>query len=129
MPSLVPPLLPAVPTGPTAAAAVTAVGAEFGEGLLPVPRKLQEKIIRLEFVEMRELLPETWQKDVEDTAGRSLWPRKPAGPITDVLQWVQCFAALAGVLSRAYPSTVPELMAYLATIVKCARDFEGVSWA
>lgn len=78
---------------------------------------------------MRELLPETWQKDVEDTAGRSLWPRKPAGPITDVLQWVQCFAALAGVLSRAYPSTVPELMAYLATIVKCARDFEGVSWA
>ena len=24
---------------------------------------------------------------------------------------------------------VPEFMAYLATIVKCARDFEGISWA
>ena len=60
MPLLVQPALPAVPTGPAAAAAVTAMEAEFGEGLLPVPKKLQEKIVRLEFVEMRELLPETW---------------------------------------------------------------------
>ena len=97
--SLVQPALPVVPTGPAVAAAVTAMEAEFGEELLPVPKKLQEKIVQLKFVEMRELLPEPWQKDVKDNAGRSLSPRKLAGPVTDILQWVQCFTALVVVLS------------------------------
>ena len=35
-------------------------GAFIAEGLLPVPEKLAKKIIRLEFVEMRELTPEMW---------------------------------------------------------------------
>ena len=55
--------------------------------------KLQQGIVKLDFVAMRELLPETWQQEEEN-----------AGPITDILQWVQCFAALAGVLARTYPT-------------------------
>ena len=35
-------------------------GIYVGEGLLPVPAKLAEKITRWEFVEMAELLPEFW---------------------------------------------------------------------
>lgn len=124
--------LPAVVQVPMTSSSATAplgIGAAMGEGLLPVPAKLQQKIVRLEFIEMRELLPETWQKEEDDDGRRILWPKKPTGPITDILQWVQCYAALVGVLARAYPSMVPELMAYLGTIIKCARDFEGVSWA
>ena len=37
-----------------------AAGIYVGEGLLPVPAKLAEKIVRWEFVEMAELLPEFW---------------------------------------------------------------------
>ena len=33
------------------------------------------------------------------------------------------------VLLRAYPTMVPELMSYQATIIKCARDFDGLAWA
>ena len=43
----------------------------------------------------------------------------------NILQWVQCFAAMVGVLSRAYPQ-VPDLMAYQVTIVSCYRDFEDL---
>ena len=131
-PVMAPMITPATAHIPlTPSTAVMALGAELtaGEGLLPVPLKLQQKIIKLDFVEMRELLPETWQREEEDAGGRAFWPKKPAGPITDILQWVQCFAALAGVLAKSYPSMVPEFMAYLATIVKCARDFEGITWA
>ena len=30
----------------------------MAEGLLPVPEKLAQKIVRLEFVEMREMMPD-----------------------------------------------------------------------
>ena len=47
------------------------VGSHF-EGLLPVPEKLTQKIIRLEFVEMRDLMPETWL--MEEDSGRTHCP-------------------------------------------------------
>ena len=102
----------------------------MAEGLLPVPDKLAQKIIRLEFVEMRELMPEMWMGEEEDTSRNILtWPRRKVGPVTDILQWLSCFAAMVAVLSRAYPQMVPEFMAYQATIIKCCRDFEGLAWA
>ena len=114
---------------PVVAAGVPA-GAFMAEGLLPVPEKLAQKIIRLEFVEMRELMPEMWWREEEEVARSTLsWPRRKVGPVTDILQWLSCYAAMVGVLSRAYPQMVPELMAYQATIIKCCRDFEGLAWA
>ena len=41
-----------------AATTVVPAGAFTAEGLLPVPEKLAQKIVRLEFVEMREMMPE-----------------------------------------------------------------------
>jgi len=99
----------------------------MAEGLLPVPDKLAQKIIRLEFVEMRELMPEMWMGEEEETSRNILtWPRRKVGPVTDILQWLSCSAAMVAVLSRAYPQMVPEFMAYQATIIKCCRDFEGL---
>lgn len=39
-------------------------------------------------------------------------PQKRVGPVTDIGQWVQCFAGFMSVLSTRYPKAVPELMAY-----------------
>ena len=59
---------------PVVAAGVPA-GAFMAEGLLPVPEKLAQKIIRLEFVEMRELMPEMWWREEEEVARSTLsWP-------------------------------------------------------
>ena len=105
------------------------VGSYLGEGLLPVPDKLAQKIVRLEYVEMRELMPETWLKEDEEARNTLSWPKRRAAPVTDILQWLTCYAAMVGVLSKAYPSMVPEFMSYQATIIKCARDFDGLAWA
>ena len=119
----------------TAAAANTVLqgGLSMGESLSPLPTKVVEKIVQLKYVEMSELLPETWQVQTDVTLIQSalgLAPglRRRKGPVTDILQWVQCFATLASVLASAYPPKVPELMAYLATIVKCRQEFEGPAW-
>ena len=59
-----------------AVAAVVPAGSFMAEGLLPVPDKLAQKIIRLEFVEMRELMPEMWMGEEEETSRNILtWPR------------------------------------------------------
>ena len=77
-------------------------------------------------LELRDLMPETWLRE-EDTSNTTLsWPRRRPTPVTDILQ---CCAALVGVLSRAYLTMVSEFMSYQATIIKCARDFDGLAWA
>ena len=56
-------------------------------------------------------------------------PWRKSVPLTNIMLWVQCFAGMVRVFSTQCPQAVPELMAYLATIVKCSRNFEGVAWA
>ena len=57
-------------------------------------------------------------------------PKKTVGPITDILQWVQCFAALAAVLSKTYLTMVPEFMAYwppLQSVHVISKEFCGLN--
>lgn len=49
-------------------------------------------------------------------------------PITDILIWGECFAAMAAVLSRKYPSKSSELFAYQCRIFHVARKYEGQNW-
>ena len=103
--------------------AATAVACHLlGEGLAPLPAKLWKRILSLEFVEMADLLPEAWL--LEETVMEAQLRR----PVTDILLWVQCFATFAVALGTAFPDKVPELMAYMTTIVRCHRDYEGPAW-
>ena len=88
---------------------VVPAGSFMVEGLLPVAEKLAQKIIRLEFIEMRELMTETWLLDEEEASRNTLaWPRRKAAPVTDILLWLSCYSAMVGVLSRAwYQSSWP----------------------
>ena len=100
----------------------------MGEGLLLIPEKLVKKIIKLEFIEMYELLPEFWLRDEEESKTLLGLPRRKKAPTTNIFQWLQCFSAMVGVLARAYPQIVPDLMAYQATIIRCYQDFEDLHW-
>lgn len=97
-----------VPTSvPTAPAGVL-----MGDGLAPLPQKLIKCILQLEFIISYH--------------GGSASPSK--GPVTDIAVWVQCYATLVSTLSIQYPNKAPEFTAYLATIVRCQRDYEGPAW-
>ena len=70
---------------------------------MPVPPKLQQKIVRLNFAEMRELLSETRHQEEEDAqVGAMLYDT-----CRSVVEIIPVHGAV--------------FMAYLATIVKCAR--------
>ena len=77
---------------------VVPAGMFLGEGLVPLPAKLVQRVVNLEFVEMYELLPESWlvaEGSDSESGGHekllALFPKRRRAPVTDVLVWVQCF--------------------------------------
>ena len=97
--------------------------------MLPIPDSLISKIQQLEFVDMADLRPEAWMFE-DEPHGKSLAGlfKRRKQPVTDILLWVQCFASYVAVLSQTQPQSTPHLMAYMATIIRCQKKFEGLSW-
>ena len=101
---------------------------QFPSGSLPP--KLTKKILDLEFVDMTELIPETWRLQEEEETKCCHQPRRTPrrGPVTDIMLWVECYASLVAVLTSRYPDKGPEFMSYLRTIVHAQRTFSGEGW-
>jgi hypothetical protein len=53
---------------------------------------------------------------------------KRGPPITNIFSWLQGFASLVSTLSTKYPEMVPEFLAYQSTIIKCYKDYDGLTW-
>ena len=104
------------PTAPMA-------GMKISDGLPPVPEKLVAKIRRGEFVELHELLPECLAESTDST-----------GPIPRARKRLndKCMATvfhpLRGVLASSKPALVPDLMAYMISIIRASQEFEGSAW-
>eukprot|EP00731_Ephydatia_muelleri_P019864 Em0012g689a len=94
-----------------------------------LPPKLARRIADLEFVEMSDLLPDSWQEETQTLIvfDTQLNPRRLGrkAAIQDISQWVKCYSKMAAVLSARYPEKAPELWAYQASIFRAARNFEG----
>ena len=104
-------------------------GVYVGDGLPPVPAKLAAKIRKGEFVEMRELLPEFWSSHrEEDMEGKQEIKIRRSRKVTDIFTWLQCFGSYVSVRTQHTPSLIPELMAYMAAIVRVSQDYAGLAW-
>ena len=106
-------------------------GVYVGEGLLPVPAKLAERIARWEFTEMTELLPEFWSPlnpgEASPNPATIQGGTRRKRAVTDIATWLQCFATYTSVMSTSHPKAVPELLAYLLFILQASQDFGGVA--
>ncbi|KAL5515957.1 hypothetical protein EMCRGX_G001211 [Ephydatia muelleri] len=108
-------LSPTVPQGPPSASALSFdPAARF-------PAKVVTRIENLEFVEMSDLLQESWCVADSTEWNPMFRQHSQRAPITDILIWGECFAAMAAVLSRKYPSKSSELFAYQCRIFHVAR--------
>ena len=58
-----------------------------------------EGILKLEFMEMSEMLPETWLLETRETAS-GLRRMVHRAPITEILVLVECFSLMAVVLTE-----------------------------
>ena len=57
---------------------------------------------------------------------RSQRPRR--GLVTNLALWTECYAMLVAVLASRFPEKTPHFMAYLRTITRASRNFEGAAW-
>ena len=100
-----------------------------GPAHLSLPPKLLKKILDLEFIEMGELIPESWGLDQDPPScchhGRRQSRR---GPVSDILLWLECYSSLVAALATKFPQYVGDFMAYQATIIKAHKNFEGTAW-
>ena len=63
----------------------------------PVSPKVAEKILKGQFVDMTELLPDSWRwEDASLQLPSHCPPRRP--PVTEITVWVECFTLMAGVV-------------------------------
>jgi len=69
------------------------VGMFMGDGLIPFPPRLLKKIQAMEFVDMAELMLETWLSEMTEEAHNSCCGiltavKKHKSPVVDILLWV-----------------------------------------
>ena len=99
----------------------------IGEGLPPVPAKLAERIVRWEYIEMSEMLPEFWMQTMLDEPDSKPAAAHRRRQVTEIFTWIQCFCMYVSTLASKHQS-MPELMAYIITITRVSQDFAGMAW-
>lgn len=108
----------------------------LGEGLGSVSKRIYERMMRWEFVDLGELRTRSLQDKVTvegDTQKLVVLPgfevtQPRQKPISDILVWVQCFSKYAAAMSQKFPSCTSGLMSHLLVVLKAAMEVEGVSW-
>ena len=74
-------------------------------------------------MELHELLPECLAEST-NSIPRSRARKK----LNDISVWLQCFALYVGVLASSKSALVPDLMAYMISIIRVSQEFEGSAW-
>ena len=86
-------------------------------GTTAVPQTLVRKILNGDFVNMSELLPDSWRVEEMNTQSPSQKGGPHCGLVTDILIWLECFATLASVITSKHSNKTLHLFAYVRTIV------------
>ena len=118
--------LVASPTASGTTAVIPAGDLSTLPGFGSVPPKLTKKILTKEYIDIWELLPETWQLETEGSCCHSKRPRRSL--VYNRHQRMDGVFCHHGCHSHV-PSKAPHFFAYLRTITKASRTFESTAWA
>ena len=99
-------------------------GVYVGKGLSPVPLKLARKVRAGDYVKMEEFLPEVGTLEDDVPKLKRLCSRR----VSDIFTWLQCFGVYISIRGMQSPETIPELMAYMTTIIRVNREYSGSEW-
>ena len=93
----------------------------------PNPAELVKKIQGLEFIEMRELLPDnialSERLEALPVAARN--SNTPQRGVASVNIWTCAFATYVAIVSQAHPNRVRDMLVYMRLIVREAQKYEG----
>lgn len=108
---------------------------------LAVPPRVQDRILRGEFIDLDDLLQDQLQANEDEvvqvavTSGRPLQlvtnRRRPATVkrrVHDLATWLEAWTIYARVITQAAPDRAPELLAYQSTIVEANCNYATEAW-
>ena len=102
--------------------------------IVPIPGKLVKRIQALEYIDMRELLPDNIAlAERLATLPQGLTPPKPPsereiGGDRALLTWVSSFATYIAIVAEAHPGRVGDMLAYMRLLIREAGKFGGSGW-
>lgn len=109
----------------------------IGAGFPTIPRKLLEKMLRWEFIELAELLPQASAHDAAtpeaDPQRFVLFPgceliKPKKRQITTINDWVRAFAVYIAAMATKFPEAVPDMLAYQLAIIRASEQYDGLYW-
>lgn len=124
----------AVPSVGSADPKPKAVPFKVASSIVPIPAKLVKRIQALEFVDMRELLPDNIALAERLAAlPPGLAPPKPPGEREirgdrALVTWLSSFATYVAIVAQAHPERVGDMLAYMRLIAREASKFGGTGW-
>ena len=101
----------------------------IGAGLPPVPQKLVQRIQAGEYVDMPELLPDRLGVNAgPPVEGDKEDKKTKRRQVTNILEWIQCYAIYMAVRTQKFPDKVQDMLGYLALIVEARMENDGDGW-
>ena len=107
-----------------------------GRRLPPIPKKVHECIIAWEYVDLGNLRqagtwetlnPEPDPQQVVILQGMEV-TRAKRRPIKGIYTWILCFTIYMAAMAKHDPGSIPEMLAYMLTIMKAQKEFKEPAW-
>ena len=107
-----------------------------GDGFPSIPKKVHDRIIAWEYVDLGDLRqagtwealnPEPDPQQVVILQGIEV-ARAKRKPVKDIYTWIQCFAIYMAAMAKHDPGSIPEMLAYMLTIMKTQKEFKEPAW-
>ena len=78
---------------------------------------------------MSKLLPDRLgTAGVAGSEDQQKTPRFRRRAVTNILEWVECFAIYVAVISKTQPQRVPDMLGYLILILEAHMEYAGDGW-
>ena len=107
---------------------------KIASSIVPILAKLVKKIQSLDFVEMRELLPDNIALTERLAAlpsglAQTKTPtEREIGGDRALITWVSSFATYIAIVAEAHPDRVTDMLAYMRLVTREASKFGGTGW-
>lgn len=108
----------------------------LGEGLGSIPKRLQERMLRWEFVDLADFRQRSAaERTASDDNSEKLMvlpgfevAQSKKKPVTDIITWVQCFSRYTAAMSQSFPDCTPGFMSHMITVLKAYAEVEEPAW-
>ena len=123
------------PSGPAVLASLAKRASEevpVGYGLPAIPKRLHDKMLTWEYIDLAELPPaRAMPKEPALAATGNIWlvqstdlAKSQKRLIPEITTWVQCFAIYTSVVATKFADRVPSMQGYMVDIIRASRQFK-----